>query len=81
MTEDKQETKVHAKAVSKWAKIAIGVVCLALSVLKWAGPLASASIGEICGVCAVVMGIVTGTIDLNIVLEKFLGKESSREDK
>ena len=75
------DKKVHAKDVSKWSKIAAGVVCLVLAVLKWAGPLASASIGEICGVCAVVMGIVTGTIDLNIILEKFLGKpDASREE-
>lgn len=71
--------KVHAKDVSKWAKIAVGVILLALCVLKWTGVLAHASVWEICGACAVVYGIVAGTIDLNIVLDKFMGSAAPRD--
>lgn len=72
--EEKEDgKKVHAKDVSKWAKIVIGIVLLALCVLKWTGVLSHATVWEICGACAVVYGIVAGTIDLNIVLDKFMG--------
>lgn len=49
----------------------IGLVVSA--VLKWLGVMPGATIGEICTVWAVVYGLGAGTIDLNIMFDKFVG--------
>lgn len=74
MAEEKtEEKKLTAKTVSKVFKfIATGglVVC---AVLKWAGVLPNATAGEICLIWATVYGLGAGTIDANIIIDKYTG--------
>ena len=78
MSEEKgteTEKGLTAKKISKIFKfVAVGglVVC---SVLKWVCLLPGATIGEICIVWAVVYGLGAGTIDLNIMFDKFCGNK------
>lgn len=67
------EKGLTAKKISKIFKFvsAFGIVLCA--VLKWLGVMPSATIGEICMVWAVVYGLGAGTIDLNIMFDKFVG--------
>lgn len=60
-----------AKTISKIFKFisTFGVVICAI--FKWAGILPGATIGEICGVWATVYGLGAGTIDTNIIIDKF----------
>ena len=62
-----------AKRISKIFKFfaAFGIVLCA--VLKWLGVMPTATVGEICMVWAVVYGLGAGTIDLNIMFDKFVG--------
>lgn len=68
------EKSLTAKKISKIFKFvsAFGIVLCA--VLKWLGVMPSATIGEICMVWAVVYGLGAGTIDLNIMFDKFVGR-------
>ena len=71
----KEETKgLKAKTVSLWAKIIGGVIIVGGHVLKWLNVLPSATSGEICACGFSVMGIF-GTVDLNILVDKFTSKE------
>ena len=84
MSEEKEtetEKGLTAKKISKIFKfVAVGglVVC---SVLKWVGLLSGATIGEICTVWAVVYGLGAGTIDLNIMFDKFCGNRTCNEER
>ena len=62
-----------AKKISKIFKFfaAFGIVLCA--VFKWRGMMPTATVGEICMVWAVVYGLGAGTIDLNIMFDKFVG--------
>lgn len=74
-----EETKkqgVAAKTISKIFKFVATIGIVVCAVLKWAGVLPGASAGEICLVWSCVYGIGAGTIDLNIMFDKFTGKES-----
>lgn len=62
-----------AKTISKMFKFAATGGIVACAVLKWAGILPDASAAEICMVWAAVYGIGAGTIDLNIMFDKFTG--------
>ena len=64
---------LSAKTISKIFKFvsAIGIVVCAL--LKWLGVIPNATVGEICMVWSVVYGLGAGTIDLNIMFDKFTG--------
>ena len=44
--------------------------------MKWLGLLPNADIGEICIVWAVVYGLGAGTIDLNIIFDKFVNRKA-----
>lgn len=75
MSEEKQteENKLTAKTISKIFKfIATGGLVVSAG-LKWAGILPNASAGEICMIWAVVYGIGAGTIDANIIIDKYTG--------
>lgn len=51
---------------------AAGIISCA--VLKWLGFMPGAKIGEICLAWGVVYGVGAGTIDLNIMFDKFSGR-------
>lgn len=65
---------MEAKAISKVFKFVAAAGIIACSVCKWLGFMPGATAGEICTVWAVVYGIGAGTIDLNIIFDKFLGR-------
>lgn len=70
-TEEKKE--MTAKTISKVFKfIATGGLVVS-AVLKWAGILPNANAGEICMIWATVYGLGAGTVDLNIMFDKFTG--------
>ena len=64
---------VKAKTISKIMKCIAVTGLVICSVLKWLGFLPGASVGEIIAVWASVYGLGAGTIDANIMLDKFTG--------
>ena len=80
-TESEKENVLTAKKISKIFKfIATGgiVIC---AVLKWVGVLPDATISEVCTVWAVVYGLGAGTIDLNIMFDKFCGNKTCNNER
>lgn len=75
-TEKKQaeERKLPAKTLSKAMKILAVVGIILCHALKWMGVL-NADSGEICQMWAVVYALGAGTIDMNIMLDKFRRQE------
>lgn len=72
-TTAEEKKEMTAKTISKVFKfIATGGLVVS-AVLKWAGILPNASAGEICMVWATVYGLGAGTVDLNIMFDKFAG--------
>ena len=68
-----EDKKLTAKTISKVFKfIATGGLVVS-AVLKWAGILPNATAGEICLIWATVYGLGAGTVDLNIMFDKFTG--------
>ena len=67
---------MEAKKLSKVFKVISVLGIITCHILKWCGKL-NASSGEICFMWAVVYGLGAGTIDFNIMLDKF--KKSDRE--
>ena len=71
----KAKTKgLKAKTISLWAKIIGGVIIVGGHILKWLSVLPNATSAEICACGFSVMGIF-GTVDLNILADKFTSKE------
>ena len=64
---------VEAKSLSKLFKIFTGVGLLTCAILKWYGLLPNATMGEICMLWSVVYGLGAGTIDFNLIVDKFVG--------
>lgn len=62
-----------AKTISKIFKFVSAAGIIVCAALKWRGALPTATIAEICTMWAVVYGIGAGTIDLNIMCDKFAG--------
>lgn len=77
-TEQKQaeERKLPAKTLSKAMKILAVLGIILCHVLKWVGAL-NADSGEICQMWAVVYALGAGTIDMNIMLDKFRRQEET----
>ena len=76
MTDEAEKEKdggLTAKNISKIFKFVSALGIVVCAVLKWLGVMPSASVGEICMVWAVVYGLGAGTIDLNIMFDKFVG--------
>lgn len=71
-TVDDEKKRLTAKRISKFFKFfsTIGIVICA--VLKWLDFMPNATIGEICMMWACVYGLGAGTIDLNIIFDKWL---------
>ncbi len=76
-SEQKSETEngLTAKMISKIFKFLSAFGIIACAILKWLSILPDAGIGEICTAWAVVYGIGAGTIDANIMIDKFVGKK------
>lgn len=70
---EKSARGLSAKATSKAFKWISAAGLLACAVLKWLGALKGADIGEICLAWSAVYALGAGTIDLNIMLDKFTG--------
>lgn len=67
----KEEIKLSsAKTMSKIFKVLAVIGIIACHILKWIGWI-EAETTEICFMWAVVYGLGAGTIDLNIMLDKF----------
>ena len=68
-----EDKKFSAKKISKLFKLVSSLGLVVCAVLKWVGLLPNATVGEICMVWSVVYGLGAGTIDLNIMFDKFVG--------
>ena len=79
--EEEEKKKFSAKVISKVFKIVAASGLVLCAVLKWMGILPGASIGEICTVWAVVYGLGAGTIDLNLMFDKFTGTGRAEDER
>lgn len=68
-----EEKKLTAKTISKIFKFASTIGIVVCAVLKWLNFMPNATVGEICMIWACVYGLGAGTIDLNIMFDKFVG--------
>jgi len=68
------EGALSAKRISKIFKFVSAAGIISCAVLKWLGFMPGATIGEICLAWGVVYGVGAGTIDLNIMFDKFAGR-------
>lgn len=77
MEEEKEapeaESKVTAKSISKIFKFVAGLGLIASLFVYWLGWLPKASTKDICFGWFVVYALGAGTIDVNLILEKFFG--------
>jgi hypothetical protein len=64
---------MQAKTISKIFKFVAAAGIIVCAVLKWCGKFPGATVGEICGVWATIYGLGAGTIDANIIIDKFAG--------
>lgn len=62
---------MKAKIISKAAKITVSLAFSAGCVFKWLGVMPNATIGELAIAAVTAYGIAAGTIDINLMLEKF----------
>lgn len=62
--------KITAKTMSKIFKVVAVIGIIVCHILKWLGKLTAES-SEICFMWAWVYGLGAGTIDLNIIIDKF----------
>ncbi len=67
------EGGLAAKTISKIFKFVAAAGIILCAVVKWLGKMPDASAAEICMIWAAVYGIGAGTIDLNIMFDKFSG--------
>lgn len=74
-TEIEETGGLTAKKISKIFKFVSAAGIVVSATLKWVGIMPNATVGEICMVWAVVYGLGAGTIDLNIMFDKFLGRQ------
>ena len=65
------ETGLKAKTLSKIVKVFAVAGLVACAALKWLGIMPNATTGELCAIWATVYGLGAGTIDLNIIFDKF----------
>ena len=79
--EEEEKKKFSAKVISKVFKIVAASGLVLCAVLKWMGFLPGATIGEICMVWAFVYGLGAGTIDINLMCEKFTGKRRAEDER
>lgn len=70
----------EAKIISKIFKIVSAAGITICAVLKWVGVMPGASITEICVVWSVIYGLGAGTIDFNIMLDKFKKPDNDNKE-
>lgn len=70
-----KENKLPAKSISKIFKFVTTIGIVSCAVLKWLNFMPAASVSEICLIWSCVYALGAGTIDLNIIFDKFLKKE------
>lgn len=73
-----EKRNLSAKTLSKAMKIVAVLGIILCHALKWLGVL-NADSGEICQMWAVVYALGAGTIDMNIMLDKFRRQEKTDE--
>ena len=71
---------MHAKTISKIFKFVVPVGAVVCAVLKWCGVFPNATIGEICILWSAVYGLGAGTIDANIIIDKYTGAGDGRRE-
>lgn len=69
-----QQVLPHAKDISKIFKFVAPAFVVICAVLKWLSVFASASMAEILEVGAFIYAVGAGTIDLNLIFDKFVKK-------
>ena len=77
---ENEEKKLTAKTISKVFKFISTIGVVTCAVLKWVNVMPNATIGEICMMWACVYGLGAGTIDLNIMFDKFVGGRNDSRD-
>ena len=77
---ESEEKKLTAKTISKVFKFISAIGLVTCAVLKWVNVMPNATIGEICMMWACVYGLGAGTIDLNIMFDKFVGGRNDSRD-
>lgn len=70
---EKTESALPAKTISKIFKFVAPAGIITCAVLKWLGVMPNATIGEVCAAWSVVYGLGAGTIDANIIIDKYTG--------
>ena len=71
-----EEKKLTAKKISKAFKFIAPAGAIICAVLLWVGVFTNATIGEICALWATVYGLGAGTIDANIIIDKYTGSKN-----
>lgn len=67
--------ELHAKDISKVFKIVAPVFAVAMAILKWTGVLVNIAISEIIYISCFIYAAGAGTIDLNLMLDKFTSRK------
>lgn len=67
--------ELHAKDISKVFKIVSPVFAVAMAILKWTGVFPNVTISEIICISCFIYAAGAGTIDLNLMLDKFTSRK------
>lgn len=67
--------ELHAKDISKVFKIVAPVFAVAMAILKWTGVFPNITISEIIYISCFIYAAGAGTIDLNLMLDKFTNRK------
>lgn len=67
--------ELHAKDISKVFKIVAPVFTVAMAILKWTGVFPNITISEIIYISCFIYAAGAGTIDLNLMLDKFTSRK------
>ena len=67
--------ELHAKDISKVFKIVAPVFAVAMAILKWTGVFPNITISEIIYISCFIYAAGAGTIDLNLMLDKFISRK------
>ena len=67
--------ELHAKDISKVFKIVAPVFAVAMAIFKWTGVFPNITISEIIYISCFIYTAGAGTIDLNLMLDKFTSRK------
>ena len=67
--------ELHAKDISKVFKIVAPVFAVSMAILKWTGVFPNITISEIIYISCFIYAAGAGTIDLNLMLDKFTSRK------